>query len=288
MATKTGPRSRSGLAPETIDRILDARHADPFSVLGPHPFDEKGEIRLAIRVYAPAAKSVSILPHDLARHDAEANPVPTVQLHPEGFFEGVVGPVGEDFRYRLRVERHDGHTWDCEDTYRFGRVLTDYDLYLLGEGSHYRNYEKLGSHLMTVDGVAGCHFAVWAPNADRISVVGAFNDWDGRRTVLRNLGASGIWEVFVPNVAEGDLYKFEIRARDGRLLVKSDPYAFRSLNRPETASIVHELGQYEKQSSCWFQAKTQESTISHNLFFNVRSDEVLHLRARLPSRTNTR
>ena len=129
---------------------------------------------------------------------------PRGEVHPGGFFEAILGPVGIDFRYRLRVQGPGEAVWETEDAYRFGRVLSDYDLYLLGEGKHHENYEKLGAHLLEIDGVRGVHFAVWAPNAERVSVVGTFNDWDGRRNPMRNVGQdAGIWEILISGAHRG-------------------------------------------------------------------------------------
>ncbi len=230
-----------------IEALLGARHWDPFSVLGPHPVDRDGATLLAIRVLVPGASDVSILPRGSSAAEMRAR-----QIHPGGFFEAVLGPVGLDFRYRLRVRMHSGVEWECEDPYRFGRVLSDLDTYLLAEGTHYRNFEKLGAHPMTIDGVTGVHFAVWAPNAERVSVVGSFNDWDGRRHPMRNLGTSGVWEIFLPGLVEGDFYKLEIRSRPGGLIrVKSDPYAFRCEMRPGTASIVHGPDKHRWTDDAW-------------------------------------
>jgi 1,4-alpha-glucan branching enzyme len=150
--------------------------------------------------------------------------------------------------YRLRLAS--GH--EIEDPYRFGPVLGDLDLHLLGEGTHYRNYEKLGAHLVTHQGVAGVHFAVWAPNARRVSVVGDFNRWDGRCHPMRLHPGIGVWEIFVPGLAEGTLYKLEIKARDGRILpLKADPYAFAMEPPPRTASRVVRHGAFSWSDGQW-------------------------------------
>ena len=267
MAFDTGIRSPSQVSQGEIDLLVQARHPDPFGILGPHMFEVDDKMRLSIRTFHPGAKSVHVLPR---KSDSM---VEAVLLHEEGFFEAVVGPVGEDFRYRLRVERGDGHSWECEDPYRFGRVLTDYDLHLLGEGSHYRNFEKLGAHQKTVDGIDGVHFGVWAPNAERVSVIGPFNDWDGRRLPLRNLHTNGVWEIFVPSLGEGDLYKFELRARSGQLLIRSDPYAFHFERRPATASIVCALDQHEWNDEEWM----REGRAKRNALDAPQSTYELHL-----------
>jgi 1,4-alpha-glucan branching enzyme len=243
---ETSLGSPSNVQPGDIDLLLKAQHGEPFGILGPHAFAHGGRTLLSIRVLHPGAARVLVLPVGEASQGVEAR-----RLDDRGFFEAIVGPVGEEFRYRLRVERENGHHWECEDPYRFGRVLTDYDIHLLGEGSHLRNFEKLGAHPMRIDGVDGVHFAVWAPNAERVSVVGVFNDWDGRRAPMRNLGPSGIWELFLPGLVEGDIYKYEIRSRFGHVLLKSDPYAFRFELRPATASIVHRLDKHAWKDDEW-------------------------------------
>jgi 1,4-alpha-glucan branching enzyme len=170
----------------------------------------------------------------------------------EGFFEAVFAGETVAFPYRLAVTLPDGREYELEDPYRFGPVLTEFDLYLFGEGNHFELYEKLGAHLIQHEGATGVVFAVWAPNAQRVSVVGDFNQWDGRRHPMRPRGASGLWELFIPTLAQGDLYKYEVKSRfEGFLGVKSDPYGFAMEVRPGTASIVWDLSQYEWQDSAW-------------------------------------
>ena len=136
--------------------------------------------------------------------------------------------------YRLRIRFSDGNVFETYDPYAFPPVLTDYDLYLSGEGTHYQNYEKLGAHVREVAGVRGVHFAVWAPNAQRVSVVGDFNSWDGRVHPMRNRGASGIWEIFMPGLDEGEIYKFEILSRVGNSSrPESRPVRLRRRDAPE-------------------------------------------------------
>jgi len=155
------------------------------------------------------------------------------------------------FPYQLKVKMKDGTEETIDDPYSFLPILSDFDLHLFNEGNHYRLYEKLGAHIMTVNGIEGVHFAVWAPSAQRVSVVGDFNQWDGRVHAMRVLGSSGIWEIFIPGLGEGTLYKFEIKAQDGLVFLKADPYAFYFENRPKTAAIVHNLHNYEWQDEGW-------------------------------------
>ncbi len=209
------------LAAADIEAICQGRHADPFAVLGPH-----GGV---VRAFLPGAAQVEAGAGALAR------------VHGDGLFEGAVGGTAEA-PYRLHVIWADGSRAVLDDPYRFGPVLGDIDAWLLGEGTHMRPFEVLGAHPRTVDGVAGTAFAVWAPNARRVSVVGDFNLWDGRRHPMRLRRECGVWELFLPGVGLGARYKFELLGRDGRLLPqKADPYARQAELRPATASIVAPL-----------------------------------------------
>ena len=171
---------------------------------------------------------------------------------PDGFFVAVFSERSQPFPYRIKVENHEGHSWDFVDPYPFGPVLTDFDLHLLGEGTHYRNYERLGAHLQTHRGFRGVHFAVWAPNAQRVSVIGNFNHWDGRRHPMGNRGATGIWEIFIPDLCQGEVYKYEVKSRHGGYLVqKSDPYGFAAEMRPRTASVVWDVTKFDWNDQEW-------------------------------------
>jgi 1,4-alpha-glucan branching enzyme len=240
-----------------IENITRAEHSDPFHVLGPHWIDREGMPSVSIRAFHPAAVDVTVLSNG-GEHSA-------VKIHPDGLFEAIVAPrtlkAREDgsippASYRLRFRFPDGNTWETYDPYAFPTLLTDYDLYLSGEGTHYLKYEKLGAHVREVEDVRGVAFGVWAPNAKRVSVVGDFNQWDGRVNPMRSRGSSGIWELFVPGLDEGSLYKFEILSREnGHLGLKSDPYAFAGELRPNTASVVYNIDQYKWQDSAWLEAR---------------------------------
>jgi len=214
-----------------VAALMHGDHHDPFSVLGMHR--QHGE--LVVRALLPGAVTVELIEARNGRRLASLTPI-----EESAVFAGVIPRRKNPFPYRLRID-WGTHRQELDDPYRFGAVLGDMDVWLLSEGTHYRPYEKLGAHQVTVEGIAGVAFAVWAPNARRVSVVGSFNNWDGRRHMMRSRGASGVWEIFIPGLAAGDLYKFEIKAQSGELLLKADPFAFRAELRPQTASVVNAL-----------------------------------------------
>ena len=248
------PSSRAPLAAD-IELIIRAEHPNPFLVLGPHLSPrERG---LSIRVFRPKAERVTILWGN--RGDEYA----ARRVDPAGFYEAVVPLDGEAIgtdispaSYRLRLTEH-GRTYETYDPYAFPPLLSDYDLYLLGEGTHFQNYEKLGAHVREISGVRGVHFGVWAPNAMRLSVVGDFNNWDGRVNPMRSR-PTGVWEIFVPGLGEGSLYKFEIRSRSGEILtLKADPYGFAAEVRPKSSSVVASLDGYEWKDAEWMNRRAQ-------------------------------
>jgi len=225
-----------------IDAIATGRHDDPFAILGPHALADGA---LALRVFAPDADAVTAIARDghvLASLD---------KLNDAGFFAGALPAAIDRSGYKLLLRKGE-HAWEAEDTYRFPPCLGDIDVYLLGEGTHRKLYDRLGAQLVSLDGVAGVSFAVWAPNARRVSVVGHFNGWDGRRHVMRRRVEAGLWEIFIPHLVAGDAYKFEIIGSQGDLLpLKSDPYAFRHELPPATASIVHGPPAYDWADGDW-------------------------------------
>jgi 1,4-alpha-glucan branching enzyme len=231
-----------------VDALVQGRHPDPFGVLGPHVCREGRATALAVRAFLPGALAAEVRPEDpgLAPREME-------RLHPDGVFEATFTGRAAPFRYRLGVTDAPGRVREIEDPYRFPSTLSDFDRLLLGEGTHYQAYEKLGAHQTALDGVAGVVFAVWAPNARRVSVVGDFNQWDGRRHPMRRHPGAGIWELFLPGVGEGSRYKFEILGRDGGLLaLKADPFAFEfEAEEPRTASVVASLDGYEWDDPGW-------------------------------------
>jgi 1,4-alpha-glucan branching enzyme len=213
----------SSLPPEAY-AVIAGRHSDPFHYLGRHVEDGVP----IVRVFLPDAENVVAVDEEGRQSDLQ-------RIHDAGLFEGRLANGSR--RYRLRA-RYGERQIEIEDAYRFPPVLSDFDLHLLGEGNHMQLYEKLGAHPMVLEGVAGVAFAVFAPSAKRVSVVGDFNLWDGRRHVMRVRG-TGFWEIFVPDAKPGEKYKYEIIAADDHILpLKSDPLAFSAELRPKTASIV--------------------------------------------------
>jgi 1,4-alpha-glucan branching enzyme len=254
----TAPTARP-TSEHDMNLIVHAAHWDPFSVLGPHEITVNGKPAWVIRAFLPDAKSSWVV--DLTKGEPGVR-VPMKQVHEDGFFEAVFTDHAERFPYRIAVENHERHTWQFVDPYQLGPVLTDYDLHLLVEGTHYKNYERLGAHLKTHEGFQGVHFAVWAPNAERVSVIGNFNHWDGRRHPLRNCGSGGYWEIFIPDLAQGEVYKFEIKSRqNGYMVEKADPYAFYAEQRPRTASVVWDVMKFPWNDQTWMAERGERQSL---------------------------
>jgi 1,4-alpha-glucan branching enzyme len=217
-------------ASQRVGAILMGDDADPFSFLGMHQRNGK----LFVCAFQPQVSRVFVV---RASDDVVMGELP--RQHEAGLFAGLV-EGNEPYPYRLSLEREGGQVV-VADPYSFGPVLGELDIYLHAEGTYTHAFEKLGAHPMVMDGVEGTGFVVWAPNASRVSVVGDFNDWDGRRHPMRLHPGGGLWDLFLPGVGAGALYKFEIKTRDGAILLKADPYAFQSERPPRTASVVHGL-----------------------------------------------
>ncbi|MEY4982907.1 MAG: hypothetical protein RIR62_1173 [Pseudomonadota bacterium] len=216
--------------PGAARAIVEGSHGDPFSVLGLH----RRAGKWVVTAFVPGADRLEVLAGKAATPVA-ADPVAECA----GLFTAV---LPRKAAYRLRAEGH-GSTWEFDDPFRFGPVLGEMDEYLLGEGTHRRLWQVLGAHVMVHEGVEGVHFAVWAPNAERVSVVGDFNIWDGRRHPMRRRGPTGVWEIFVPGLGEGASYKYEIRGQGGHLgPLKADPVGFGSEHPPANASVVRRIG----------------------------------------------
>jgi 1,4-alpha-glucan branching enzyme len=223
-----------------VEALVHARHGDPFAVLGLHA-DASGA--LWIRAMLPQAAEVALLDARGADDARMSRRIVTLKKrHPAGLWEAKVPRRKLRFDYRLHIRWDDGAQGSYADAYAFGTLIADADLHYFGEGSHLRPFTFLGAHPMRVGDVNGVRFAVWAPNARRVSVVGDFNAWDGRRHAMRVRHGGGVWEIFIPHVLPGDRYKYEIVAASGALLpLKADPYARATQMRPETASVVATL-----------------------------------------------
>ena len=241
--------SPNSLGPEDLYPLIECRHSDPHHILGVRPGPQGGSIA---RVYYPGAVSVSLL-------FDQGEKLHLIKVHADGVFEASSPqqlPSGAD-AYQIEISFADGSALLTRDSYAFAPQLSEFDLYLLGQGEHLESYKVLGAHLKTVDGMEGTAFAVWAPNAQRVSVVGDFNEWDGRRHMMRRLGGSGIWEIFVPGVEEGDHYKYELRGLHGEIILKTDPYAFYAQHDLRTACMVTDLERYEWSDAAWMEHRAK-------------------------------
>ena len=227
---------------DMLGLICAGRHDDPFSVLGPHKHGRTAYVT----AFDPGAAEL------FAVQVRKRHPLQAVPNHP-GLFHGKITGTKP---YRLAGQTADGIAFDYDDAYRFDSVLGDVDEYLLGEGTHLRLWQALGAHVSRHQDCDGVHFAVWAPNARRVSVLGDFNHWDGRRHVMRRRGASGIWEIFLPGVGDGAPYKFEIIGPDGTVQpLKADPVGFGSEHPPAKASVVRNIAGYDWKDGGWMDAR---------------------------------
>ena len=230
-----------------VDALVQARHENPHHILGMHECIDD----VYVNVYLPDAKIVKI------RNLETKKSYTLVSERVKGFFSVVLKNT-KSFPYEVKAKFEDGHVENYVDPYIFEPVIDPIDISLFNEGQHYQIYEKMGAHPMTVDGIQGTLFAVWAPNAERVSVVGNFNNWDGRRYPMRKLDYSGIFELFVPGDFMDEIYKYEIRSKTGQVFMKSDPYAFSSEVRPANASRVTEL-HYTWQDKKWMEERDKKS-----------------------------
>jgi len=239
------------LTPEQLQRILNAQEGDPFSVLGPHRERHGKTVQIRIRAFLPDAAEVACFPY--AQH---TNPFSMTLVAPDGLFEAVFQGNTLDPTYQFRVTTTQGRTFQQYDPYAFSPVLSEFDLHLFGQGKLYKAYDKIGAHRCTHEGVQGVNFAVWAPNAKRVSVVGNFNDWDGRRHPMRSRGGVGIWELFLPGIEEGELYKYEMLPQGGGPpFSKADPFATAAEYRPKTASLVYDVSQHQWNDTTWMEKR---------------------------------
>ena len=239
------------IATNELDALVRREHANPHGVLGAHPVDGGAVIR-ALR---PAACAITALLED-------GRTVGLEQIHPGGVFEGAASGAKLPLRYRLEIDYGDAGTFTIDDPYAFPPTIGELDVYLIGEGRHERLYDRLGARVIEIDGVLGTAFAVWAPAAHAISVVGDFNSWDGRLHAMRSMGASGVWELFIPGVEVGVRYKFEILGADHELVLKADPYAQEAEHPPQTASIVFRSEHaWSRGDGAWLTRRAEEQPL---------------------------
>jgi 1,4-alpha-glucan branching enzyme len=240
----------AGVPRDEVDLFVRGLHSDPFSVLGPHKVGDDVEIR----VFRPDARAIEI-----ALDREPDKPIAAERIDEEGFFCATVPGAERDVPYHLRIVRLDGSEELTRDAYQYGAIMGDIDLYLFSEGQHWKIYEKFGAHFWTVGDATGVYFAVWSPNAQRVSVVGDFNDWDGRVNPMRKLLSAGVWELFLPGIRQGAHYKFEIRTQIGSVLLKSDPFAFFNQHGKSTASLVYDLERYTWSDAEWVEGRQKKN-----------------------------
>ncbi|MDX2435190.1 MAG: 1,4-alpha-glucan branching protein GlgB [Desulfobacterales bacterium] len=238
----------SNLISSQIDRIIASDHHDPFQVLGLHFIEQKPKVAL-VRTFQPHAESVQIVIGDQKQY--------MYKMRQEGLFEIVLHEFSKPFPYEFEIKYYDNTVHTISDPYRFLPQLGDMDRYLFNSGTHYKLYNKLGAHRTVIDSIEGTIFRVWAPAARRVSVIGNFNSWDGRVHQMRSLENSGIWELFIPGIAEDELYKFEVRTQYRDLHIKSDPFQFYGEVRPKTASIVSSLDKYSWHDKDWLEKRSK-------------------------------
>jgi 1,4-alpha-glucan branching enzyme len=252
---------------QAVGPVVYGYHENPFEILGPHEIEQDGRRALAVRAYLPEAQRAWVV--DVAHGSTR----PMRRIHCAGLYEAICPAESINCRqspptrshspagYQLRVTYKSGETHTMHDPYAFEPMLTDYDLYLLGEGTHWRSYERLGAHLRTVDGITGVNFSVWAPNAESVAVVGDFNLWDGRSHMMRKHIPSGVWEMFVPGADVGAKYKYAVKFRGGHVVEKCDPYGFFAEVPPRTANIVVDLDAYEWHDAEWIGRRPQHNAL---------------------------
>ena len=230
------------------DRLLEAKETEPHAVLGMHGVTRGGKKGVVVRAFLQDAKECQVVVWDEADEEAR---FPLERIDPEGLFEGFSDRIDAVRPYRLRVEQSNGEIRQFFDPYSFLPTLGEQDLYLFNQGNEHFIYKKLGAHPKIINGVPGVAFAVWAPSAKRVSVVGDFNRWDGRFHPMRTLGNSGVWELFVPGLGDGTTYKYEVLGADSSLRLKTDPYATRFEPPPHNASIVCHVENYPWTDGEW-------------------------------------
>jgi 1,4-alpha-glucan branching enzyme len=233
------------ISAEQVESVVLNLHHDPFQILGPHEIEVNGSKSWVVRAFVPDSTEVYLC------DPGTGEEYPMRSAHNQHFFEVVLPEHKEIFMYQYRIVAMNGHERVVHDPYFFLPQMGELDLYLFGQGDHHRIYEKLGAHPLEVNGVKGVYFAVWAPNARNVSVIGNFNVWHGGKHQMRVLGSSGVWELFVPDIGVGEVYKYEVKDRSGNIFVKSDPYAYQFEVRPATGSIVADINKHQWADQEW-------------------------------------
>jgi 1,4-alpha-glucan branching enzyme len=243
------------LTPDELRSLIELKHQSPHTLLGMHPLGDGSG--LVVRAFLPDAAKVEVQPV----HEKDKPRLALKRVHDRGLFEGVTQSADRVYAYDLVVTDHQGRTRRTRDAFSFLPTLGESDLFLFGKGDERRIYEKLGAQLRTIDGLPGTSFAVWAPNARRVSVVGDFNQWDGRFHPMRLLGASGVWEIFIPGVGVGAHYKFEICDAHGKIKLNTDPFGFFFEVAPKNAAIVWDTKKFRWSDGAWLKKRGQRDPL---------------------------
>ncbi len=245
---------------DEVFRVVRNEHYDPFTVLGLHILERGKKKQVVIRAFLPDSKRAWVLELG-ADGKPKGNEIPMVKIMDEGYYEALIPDKTGAFPYKLKKVTQSDSEEIFYDSYSFLPTLTDFDLHLFGAGDHHRIYEKLGAHYAEINGVGGVQFAVWAPTARGVSVIGDFNYWNPQWHAMRVLGSSGVWEIFIPGVKEGENYKFSIKTQHGEILDKTDPYATQMEHRPRTASVVNFLGRFEWSDQTWMKEREKSDQL---------------------------
>lgn len=246
---------RTQLSLQGISRLVEGTLENPAQMLGPHRIELNDRQALSVRAYLPECEQVWLVdrPHNCVR--------PMRKVHPGGFYETIC-PQESLNNYHLRIATKNGEIKDMQDPYNVEPFLTEFDLFLFGEGRNWQIYNKMGAHRRVVDGVEGVNFAVWAPNAESIQVVGDFNFWNGKEHEMWKHIPAGVWELFIPDLKEGEKYKFRIKMNGGHTIDKADPFSFYAELPPRTASVVTPLDSFEWQDSTWMEQRAAADPLS--------------------------